>query len=119
MKVKTSILNGVALDWAVATAEGHKAELDDNEVVSWKVILSNAYRLVWQPSTNWSQAGAIIERELITLDYNPLNPNEGRPWIATTRSGAEEYGATPLIAAMRAYVSSVFGDDVDIPEDLL
>jgi hypothetical protein len=118
MKVKTSILNGVALDWAVATAEGHKAELDDNEVVSWKVILSNAYRLVWQPSTNWSQAGAIIERELITLDYNPLK-SKGRPWIATLPSGAEEQGATPLIAAMRAYVSSVLGDEVDIPEDLL
>ncbi len=118
MKVKTSILNGAALDWAVATAEGHKAELDDNEVVSWKVILSNAYRLVWQPSTNWSQAGAIIERELITLDYNPLK-SKGRPWIATLPSGAEEQGATPLIAAMRAYVSSVLGDEVDIPEDLL
>jgi hypothetical protein len=118
MKVKTSIINGFALDWAVATAEGYKAELDDNEVVSWKIILSNAYRLVWQPSTNWSQAGAIIERELITLDYNPLK-FEGRPWIATLPSGVEEQGATPLIAAMRAYVSSTFGDDVDIPEDLL
>ena len=118
MKVKTNILNGVALDWAVATAEGYKAELDDNEVVSWKIILSNAYRLVWQPSTNWSQAGAIIERELITLDYNPLK-FEGRPWIATLPSGVEEQGATPLIAAMRAYVSSVLGDEVDIPEDLL
>ena len=118
MKVKTSIINGFALDWAVATAEGYKAELDDNEVVSWKIILSNAYRLVWQPSTNWSQAGPIIERELLTLDYNPLTPH-GRPWIATTRGGAEEYGATPLIAAMRAYVSSVLGDEIDIPEDLL
>jgi hypothetical protein len=100
MKVKTSILNGAALDWAVCVCEDESP---------------SRYT---QYSTDWAQAGPIIERELLTLDYNPLTPH-GRPWIATTRGGAEEYGATPLIAAMRAYVSSTFGDDVDIPEDLL
>lgn len=119
MKVKTSVINGFALDWAVATAEGYKAELDHNEVVSWKIILSNAYRLVWEPSINWSQAGVIIERENISLDYRPTEHAEGRPWIATLPSGAEEKGATALIAAMRAYVSSVLGDNIDIPDELL
>ena len=30
-----------------------------------------------------------------------------------------EYGPTPLIAAMRCFVASRLGDEVDIPEDLL
>ena len=118
MKVKTNILNGVALDWAVACVE-ELSPFDHRKISDDCIItLDNGDIEKFTPSTDWAQAGPIIERELLTLDYNPLTPH-GRPWIATTRGGAEEYGATPLIAAMRAYVSSTFGDDVDIPEDLL
>jgi hypothetical protein len=31
---------------------------------------------------------------------------------------AHEYGPTPLIAAMRCYVASRLGDEVDVPEEL-
>jgi hypothetical protein len=32
---------------------------------------------------------------------------------------AEDEGPTPLVAAMRCYVASKMGDEVDVPEDLL
>jgi hypothetical protein len=112
MKVKTNILNGVALDWAVAQCENENVSMVRGQLeAQWT---DNG----WRPSADWAQGGTIIEHERITLDYNPIK-SKGRPWTATMPSGAEEQGATPLIAAMRAYVSSVFGDDVDIPEDLL
>ena len=118
MKVKTNILNGIALDWAVARVE-ELSPFDHRKISDDCIItLDNGDIEKFTPSTDWAQAGPIIERELITLDYNPLK-FEGRPWIATLPSGVEEQGATPLIAAMRAYVSSVLGDEVDIPEDLL
>jgi hypothetical protein len=42
-------------------------------------------------------------------------------WIATrSEHGAisEESGPTPLVAAMRCYVASQIGDEVDVPEVL-
>jgi hypothetical protein len=102
MKVKTNILNGAALDWAVEEAEGlmHLS----NNIVPY--------------SKEWGHGGVIVEREKITLDYRP-DLNTARPWVATLPSGAEEVGATPLIAAMRVYASGALGDNIDIPEELL
>ena len=99
-------------------------------------------------STNWAQGGPIIEREKITLvcaegDYN--QSKAGTPdcydtyWVAEKGrlSAGTSYGPqgddwgegfhidvdcmtgpTPLIAAMRCYVASKLGDDVEIPEGL-
>ena len=70
---------------------------------------------VYTPSTKWSQGGPIIERERITVDASAILgqwmavfyvPNE-EPW--------EMRGPTPLIAAMRCYVASKLGDEVEVP----
>ena len=115
--MKTSELSGAALDWAVAKAEGEKAERHHGEVVTWKTIAYREYRLVWRPSTDWAQGGPIIEREGIEL-----NRYAGE-WMATLVTGgvsiSEEQGSTQLIAAMRSYVASQLGDEIDIPEELL
>lgn len=71
-------------------------------------------------STRWSQGGQIIEREKINLAFN------GDQWWASydhpehvVWERAAACGNTPLIAAMRCYVASKLGDEVDIPEELL
>ena len=113
MKFKTSELAGFKLDLAVAKAEGEQAELNHGEVVTWKTIAYQEYRLVWRPSTEWAQGGPIIEREGIEL--NRL----GSGWMATLTKGpavSEEIGPTPLVAAMRAYVASQLGDEVELTE---
>jgi len=73
-------------------------------------------------TTDWAQGGPIIERERIELTFN--RPNETDTlWRAEMFdlkgvSIAHEYGTTALIAAMRCYVASKLGDEVEIPEDI-
>ena len=103
--MKTSELTGAALDWAVAQAEGK----------TWAV-----WRFVeWHSdgdlnySTDWAQGGAIIECEGISLYL--YSDSE---WNA--HLGGKEYCATnPLVAAMRCYVASKLGDEVEVPEELI
>ena len=101
MKIKTSELKDLALDWAVAKAIG-----------DYKPVAVPAY------STDWSQGGSIIEREEIAVrrSYNM----EQEAWQAI-RDGCKnnQSGPTPLIAAMRCYVASKLGDEVDVPEELI
>jgi hypothetical protein len=69
----------------------------------------------YHPSTNWAQGGLIIEREDLTLSHSPYGHvfyGRERPWCAE-KKGRREYGPTPLIAAMRCYVASKMGDEVD------
>lgn len=101
--MKTSELTGAALDWAVAECEGGEG---------------GYYRQIpyYQPSTDWSQGGPIIGRELIDI----MAMRDEDAWLATTpddgNNGCQEEiaakGPTPLIAAMRCYVASRLGDEV-------
>jgi len=100
MKIKTDELQGAALDWAVAKAVG---EYKPTAVPNY--------------STDWAQGGPIIEREFICVSA-PMHPST-RPWFAISDSaGFKSAGPTPLIAAMRCYVASKMGDEVEIPEEL-
>lgn len=115
--MKTAELTGAALDWAVAKCE--------NEAV---LICGASARSIWTNSldpeelnysTDWSQGGPIIDREEIGLGSSdgsvwPLNT-----WIAAhPEDGAYFFGPTPLIAAMRCFVASKLGDEVDVPKEL-
>lgn len=103
MKIKTSELTDAALDWAVNQIE----ECCDDPTTP-------------RFSTDWAQGGPIIEREEIALE--PMTHDEhGDGWLATRVEGPAicmEFGQTMLIAAMRCYVASHLGDEVDVPEEL-
>lgn len=110
MKIKTSELTDVALDWAVAKCIGQPDE--------WMADHRKGY--INSASTDWAQGGPIIEREKIgfwayTLDEDG---NENPGWYAETFEGAVADGPTPLIAAMRCYVASKLGDTVETPDEL-
>ena len=108
--MKTSELQGAALDWAVAKCEGNMGhKLKD----FWLVHMEDP---VLQYSINWAQGGPIIEREGINLTVG-LSIYD---WWAVDDGGAgsKANGPTPLIAAMRCYVASKLGEEVEIPEDL-
>ena len=92
--VQVPELTGSALDWAVAKCEG--------------IDLTNG---CYQPSTDWSQGGPIIERERIQI--TPGYPHDEHKWVAIKYDhifdkdrDAFQGGDTPLIAAMRCYVTS-------------
>jgi len=124
MKVKTSELIGIALDWAVAKCEGWPIEIDRGVSTGRTLItLTRQRHEECRPSTDWAQAGPIIEHEEIGIKRRaPCFPQE--QWEASgsiTAKGAGYWfavGPTPLIAAMRCYVASKLGDKVDIPEEL-
>ena len=101
--MKTDELTGAALDWAVAKCEGVE-------------IIVRQENWDWY-STDWAQGGPIIEREAIQI-----TPDEYKgAWFAYTTNEGEAYegtGPTPLIAALRCYVASKLGDDIDVPEEL-
>jgi hypothetical protein len=110
--MKTSELTGFELDLAVAKAAGEKAELNYGEVVTWKTIGYQEYRLVWRPSTDWAQGGPIIERERIGVEQHPSSEF----WVSFC-NGVSYVGLTPLIAAMRCYVASKLGDEIEIVKE--
>jgi len=94
--MKTSELTGPALDRAVAMANGNTGH-----------FLIDGY----SPSTNWAQGGPIIERAGISVREVLTGF-----WCAEVDAGDYEYeGPTPLIAAMRCYVASKLGDEVEVP----
>jgi hypothetical protein len=119
--MKTSELTGPALRYAVAVAgDWNGARTHANVPVMIEV---QGYR----PDLLWGQGGPIIEREEICI----LDKLDLTTWVcqlarARTRDGADEFrryyrqtGSTPLIAAMRCFVASKLGDEVEIPKDLL
>ena len=98
--MKTSELTGVALDWAVGTAMQLPAPY-------WYEGKCARF------STDWAVGGPLIQRERI--DIQPLgNQYQGEQW----RACGAFISPTPLIAAMRGYVASVRGDEVEVPDGL-
>ncbi len=128
MKVQTKDLTGAALDWAVEKSNGtHWVNgyfcYPENDP-DFSYPFTRKTRLY---STDWAQGGPIIERERIEI--NPPVPEwcdgrEDKEWMATSIPAVRgdstlEVGPTPLIAAMRCYVASKLGDEVDVPQELV
>jgi hypothetical protein len=137
MKVKTKDLSGAALDYAVATCEGLPLRLDPmgfrrdapkSSQAGWWVwdekpgVLKMVTQLVgkdYSPSTNWAQGGPIIEIKRIDVISDP---NGSAGWMGRNYVDWREvqrFGATPLEAAMRCYVSATYGEELDIPDELM
>jgi hypothetical protein len=109
--MKTAELIGPALDWAVAKCAGKD---NDIEVHGGNVLYGRCSSgfVHYSPSTKWEQGGPIIELAHIALW------SEGYDWEAKQYGQHESWGPTPLIAAMRCFVASKLGADIDIPEEL-
>jgi hypothetical protein len=67
------------------------------------------------PSTEWAHGGPIIEREKIGVW--PSESISGQ-WGARMLNTYIMYGPTPLIAAMRCFVASRLGEEVEVPEEV-
>jgi hypothetical protein len=118
MKIKTSELKDLALDYLVAKCEGRGFVFGETDYTDGHTYQRGTAQATGPHySTNWAQGGPLIEREKINVStYGGL-----LQWIATKKTG-ETFeavsGPTPLIAAMRCYVASKLGDEVEIPEEL-
>jgi hypothetical protein len=131
--MKTNELTGAALDWAVAKCEGATDEWRADGPFWWggvPCIRSGGHDVNYTPSTDWAQGGPIIDREDIAMSSKP----DGL-WAAYAPKGTrlvqhggqavevfnwtyKQQGYTPLIAAMRCYVASKLGSEVEVPDDI-
>lgn len=133
MKHKVATLEGALLDAAVAKALGLDFDLMDVDSIG-PIDASPVREGGWlpvsgvcvvnlepfAPSLLDEHAGPIVERERIEV-----SPWPGPEWRAYVRpkyeyqdmveNAGEGEGQTPRIAAMRAYVASKFGEEVELP----
>ena len=119
--IHTNGLAGKALDWAVEQIEIQRMRDAGEHVKGWWV--ENRQTDPSPYSTDWNLAGPIIERELIELSNWGIDGWEAKATDYSSRPNGDEvfaecYGETALIAAMRCFVASKRGDEVEIPEGL-
>ena len=137
MKIKTADLTGPALDWAVAQCEGLNPNSDPKvrrQYVGYSGFAeANGFGCaIKHYSTSWDKGGPLIERKGINLfKHNKLSGSQPDTWCAhqvVPRPNLEGSfnscalaldGPTPLIAAMRCYVASRLGVEVDVPDELV
>ena len=123
--MKVSELTGPLLREWVARANGWKVERDGDDAeatfICWddKGEPFSFGEFGYCPDKNWAQGGLIIDREQITIRaelYGAVLVYFARAGLI--RSRRKEYrGETHLIASMRAFVASKYGDTVpDDPE---
>lgn len=101
MKYRVMELSNEMLDQAVVLAAGKDYDWCDDEPM---------------PSTEWADAGPLIERERLYIEPAKDYWEAGaRAYPPTGRSLYWTKGPTPLVAAMRAYVLNTLGEEVELP----
>ena len=125
MKIKTADLIGPALDWAVGIALELPVEIcqifqygrpNGKHYISIGETDKDGAEVDFEPSEEWSQGGPLVEQEWIELGaYH----DQWRAVFHGEEGSIYRDGPTPLIAAMRCFVASRLGDEVDVPEELL
>ena len=122
MKVKTSEAKDQVLNYLVAKCEGATEEWRSGAPFLWDgvpCIRMYGHDVDYNPSTYWALAGPIIERERIGFKYTGT-AMEFVAWVNGELSTVnDQHGPTPLIAAMRCYVASKLGDEVEVPDEIL
>ncbi|MFT8211559.1 MAG: phage protein NinX family protein [Symbiopectobacterium sp.] len=117
MKVKTSELTGAELDWAVAEAIGGDPILHMTSGTAF--VERNGS--VFSPSSDWGQLGEIINTVEIVIGNHPSGEGDNKFWGSahSFKSGTSfQTWDGAAIAACRAIVASVHGDEIDLPEGL-
>jgi hypothetical protein len=119
-RVNVSEATGPVLDWMVGYARS--IEATDCKPILARDLTDAALRNgTVSPSTDWSQGGPIIEQEMRNHGFDVWRTEGMKECAASYARGVPSdyvFGPTPLIAAMRCYVASKLGDEVEIPEGL-
>lgn len=126
MIIKTSELEGAALDYAVAKAVGENIKHDPmgfgsglnagfwvwGEIDQPKLKIGRCGTLGYSPSNSWAMAGPMIDARV-----SAINKADSGWWAHSVNNIGE--GTTALIACCRAIVAAELGETVDVPEELI
>lgn len=133
MKFKTRELTGRALNVAVELALGAtfqrgapegQALLDECKRGMWRRWPSGVWSCVRCCGVDdycgdWTACGPIIDKERISTLYHTPTKLDPKGFWTGSNERLWMYGPTALVAAMRCFVASKLGDEVDIPKELL
>ena len=124
MNIKTSELSGRALDWAVELALGTHWSINGYFCHSPTEFNRNPKHPY---SSDWAYGGPIIDSERISIRFcrDPKDISTDSLYVHAQMREYQYDGYSwggwdfPLVAAMRCFVASKLGEEVDIPEDVL
>ena len=122
MKVKISDLTSIQLCYAVCTTEMPQLVWGSTIGLHWAsnqiVVPELKEPDCYSPYTGWDMFGPILEREKITVPF----PNTAQLRVYPNDDSKSKLifveGSSYLEAAMRCYVASKLGDEIEIPEEL-
>lgn len=138
VEVRSSDLEGLALDWAVAVAQtgkvlvfpegGHyppegSVSLNDDDFTIW-LNDGDGNVTEWSPSTDWSQCGPLVDEHIrsISVAVEPTagwDAVGGVKYSAVAKDDMFAFGDTRMVAVCRAVVESELGEFVNVPAELL
>jgi hypothetical protein len=123
VEVKANELDGAALAWAVAIAEGlAPILLPPCYGLPWRVAVQQAGRLIaWRPERDWSQTGPLLDQWGKGFGMVQDGKRETfRAYAYDHNYYYQRIGSGPSIqvAACRARVKVVIGDTVSVPAEL-
>lgn len=115
--MKVSELTGAQLDLWVARADGRVLPFIHRDGRCWENLESQMredgtftpHAAIFEPSSDWRAGGPIIERERIELR------SFGETWVGNLLRPHGVFSCasrTALVAAMRAFVASKYGETV-------
>lgn len=116
-------LTGAELDLWVARASGAKKVAGTSAggacwfMPDGKYVDQHTTQRTFAPSMYWAQGGKIIAENAIAFAGEPGGADGNGQWLAYFSDGPDAWegrGDTHLIAAMRAFVASKFGETVGV-----
>lgn len=138
-RIKVSEATNVQLDWLVATCQGIDVLIHKNPTWAIPLYVGNEFQM-FAPSSDPSQMSPFIKREKISvIAYDgmwratngrnvveeaysftqvPRDPS-GNMLDGFVEGEADQYGATPELAAARCLVASRLGETAEIPIELV
>ena len=125
-RVVTSTAEGATLDWLVAKALGHWTKFGTDGILATPEG-TDCWQW-WYPHRSWEQGGPIIDSHDFTIRKRSAeeekhlaypNPNfkcKAELWV--DRKYYCAHGPTVLMAALRCFVMTKFGDTSEVPDEL-
>lgn len=125
-KVRVSEATNLQLDWMVAKAEGLLGEITQAQTwVELSVLrggVAFTHGRTYSPTTNWAQGGSILDDADINVISKKYLNDPAKRYMAYLDGGYvldSVFGQTRLVAAMRCYVASKLGEEVEVPDGLV